>query len=100
MAVAVIVALTLGPAIITVASRFGLLEPKRAMRIRGWRKIGAVVVRWPGPVLVATIALSLIGLLALPGYKPNYNDRKYLPGRHAGQQRVSPRPTGILAPPG
>jgi RND superfamily putative drug exporter len=79
MATGVLVALTLGPAIITVASRFGLLEPKRAMRIRGWRKIGAVIVRWPGPVLLATIALSLIGLLTWPGYQPNYNDRKYLP---------------------
>ena len=69
----------MGPAIITVASRFGLLEPKRAMRIRGWRKIGAAIVRWPGPVLLATIALSLVGLLTLPGYQPNYNDRKYLP---------------------
>ena len=53
MTTAVFVALTLGPAVITVLSRFGLLEPKRAMRIRGWRKIGAVIVRWPGPVLVA-----------------------------------------------
>ena len=48
MVVAVLVALTLGPAIITVASRFGLLEPKRAMRIRFWRRLGAAVVRWPG----------------------------------------------------
>ncbi|WP_326546677.1 MMPL family transporter [Mycolicibacterium sp. ND9-15] len=79
MAIAVLVALTLGPAIITVASRFGLLEPKRAMRIRGWRKIGAAIVRWPGPVLLGTIALSLVGLLTLPGYQPNYNDRLYLP---------------------
>ncbi|WP_245233992.1 MMPL family RND transporter [Mycobacterium sp. PS03-16] len=79
MTVAVLVALTLGPAIVTVATRFGLLEPKRAMRIRGWRKLGAAVVRWPGPILLATIALSLIGLLALPGYKTNYNDRNYLP---------------------
>jgi putative drug exporter of the RND superfamily len=47
MVVAVFVALTLGPAVITVASRFGLLEPKRAMRIRGWRRFGAVGVRWP-----------------------------------------------------
>ena len=38
MVVAVLVALTLGPAVITVASRFGLLEPKRAMRIRFWRR--------------------------------------------------------------
>ncbi|RAV09785.1 MMPL family RND transporter [Mycolicibacterium sp. GF69] len=79
MTTAVFVALTLGPAIITIASRFGLLEPKRAMRIRGWRKIGAVIVRWPGPVLLATVALSLVGLLTLPGYQPNYNDRLYLP---------------------
>jgi putative drug exporter of the RND superfamily len=79
MVVAVLAALTLGPAVITVASRFGLLEPKRAMRIRGWRRLGAAVVRWPGPVLLATLALSLIGLVALPGYRTNYNDRNYLP---------------------
>nr|WP_090277865.1 MMPL family transporter [Mycolicibacterium komanii]CRL72934.1 Transport protein [Mycolicibacterium komanii] len=79
MTTAVLVALTLGPAVITIGSRFGLLEPKRAMRIRGWRKIGAVIVRWPGPVLIATVALSLVGLLTLPGYQPNYNDRLYLP---------------------
>ncbi len=73
-------ALTLGPAVISVASRFGkVLEPKRAMRVRGWRKIGAAVVRWPGPILVGTIALSLIGLLTLPGYRTSYNDRNYLP---------------------
>jgi putative drug exporter of the RND superfamily len=79
MVVAVLVALTLGPAVITVASRFGLLEPKRAMRIRGWRRLGAAIVRWPGPILLATVALSLVGLLTLPGYRPNYNDRNYLP---------------------
>jgi RND superfamily putative drug exporter len=79
MTIAVVVALTLGPAIITVGSRFGLLEPKRAMRIRGWRRLGALIVRWPGPVLLATVALSLVGLLTLPGCKPNYNDRNYLP---------------------
>jgi putative drug exporter of the RND superfamily len=79
MTTAVIVALTLGPALITVVTKWGWLEPKRAMRIRGWRKIGALIVRWPGPVLLGTIALSLVGLLTLPGYQPNYNDRKYLP---------------------
>ena len=79
MVVAVLVALTLGPAVITVASRFGLLEPKRAMRIRFWRRLGAAVVRWPGWILVMTIILALVGLLTLPGYQPSYNDRKYLP---------------------
>ncbi|WP_395311592.1 MMPL family transporter [Mycobacterium sp. AMU20-3851] len=103
MTVAVLVALTLGPAVISVATRFRkILEPKRTMRTRGWRKIGAVIVRWPGPVLVATIALSMVGLLALPGYQTNYNDRKYLPqdlpanvgyaaaDRHFSQARMNP----------
>ncbi|MDV3126385.1 MMPL family transporter [Mycobacterium sp. 21AC1] len=103
MTVVVFAALTLGPAVITVASRFGkTLEPKRAMRTRGWRKIGAAVVRWPGPILIATIALSLIGLLTLPGYRTNYNDRDYLPqdlpansgyaaaDRHFSQARMNP----------
>ncbi|MDX1884748.1 MMPL family transporter [Mycolicibacterium sp. 120270] len=86
MMVAVLVALTLGPAIITVASRFGLLEPKRAMRIRFWRRIGAAVVRWPGWILTLTVALALIGLLTLPGYRPSYNDRLYLPDDLPSQQ--------------
>ncbi len=80
MIIVVIAALTLGPAVISVASRFGkLLEPKRAMRVRSWRKIGAAIVRWPGPILIGTIALALIGLLTLPGYQTSYNDRDYLP---------------------
>jgi RND superfamily putative drug exporter len=102
MIVVVLAALTLGPAVLTVATRFGLLEPKRAMRVRGWRKIGAAVVRWPAPILVATTALSLIGLLTLPGYKTNYNDRNYLPSdipanegyaaadRHFSSARMNP----------
>ena len=77
--VAVLAALTLGPSVVVVGSRFGLFEPKRAIRSRGWRRFGTLIVRWPGPILVATIALALVGLLALPGYKTNYNDRKYLP---------------------
>jgi putative drug exporter of the RND superfamily len=103
MTVGVLAALTLSAAIIAFASRFGkILEPKRALRVRGWRKVGAAVVRWPGPILVATIALSLVGLLTLPGYRTNYNDRNYLPAdlpanegyaaadRHFSQARMNP----------
>ena len=79
MLVVVAAALTLGPAVVTVATALRGLEPKRAMRIRFWRRIGTAVVRWPAPILVATIALSLVGLLALPGYRTDYNDRHYLP---------------------
>jgi putative drug exporter of the RND superfamily len=77
--VAVLAALTLGPAVVVLGSRFGRFEPKRRIRSRGWRRVGTVVVRWPGPILVATIALALVGLLALPSYKTSYDARKYLP---------------------
>jgi RND superfamily putative drug exporter len=100
--VVILASLTLTPAIITVASRFGLFESKRRIRTRGWRRIGTVVVRWPGPVLVATIMIVMICLLALPKYQTNYNDRYYIPAntpsnigyhaadRHFPQARMEP----------
>ncbi|OBA70080.1 hypothetical protein A5641_14080 [Mycobacterium sp. 1554424.7] len=81
MTIVVAMALTLGPALISVASRFGkVLEPKRMTQPRGWRRIGAATVRWPGAILVCAILLALVGLLTLPGYHTTYNDRIYLPG--------------------
>ena len=78
--VAVVAALTLGPAVVAIGSRFrSIFEPKRAVRSRGWRRLGTAIVRWPGPILAATIALALIGLLALPSYKTSYDNRRYLP---------------------
>ena len=79
MVVAVATALTLIPAVLSVASRFGLLEPKRMVSVRGWRKVGAAIVRWPAPIFVASCAVALVGLLALPGYRVNYEDRTYMP---------------------
>ncbi len=102
MLVAVAVALTLGPAVLTVGSRFGVFEPKRLLKVRGWRRVGTAVVRWPLPILAVTCAIALIGLLTLPGYKANYNDREYLPtfipanaglmaaDRHFSQARMKP----------
>jgi RND superfamily putative drug exporter len=79
MLVAVAAALTLIPAVITVASRFGLLEPKRATSSRGWRRVGTAIVRWPLPIFVASCALAMVGLVALPGYQVSYEDRPYMP---------------------
>jgi putative drug exporter of the RND superfamily len=79
VAVAVAVALTLVPAVLVVGSRFGLFEPKRKIKVRGWRRVGTAIVRWPAPILVATLAVALIGLLTLPGYKPSYDDQKFIP---------------------
>lgn len=77
--IAVAVALTLVPACIAAGSRFGVFDPKRLVVTRRWRRIGTAVVRWPAPILLATLAVALIGLLTLPGYKPSYSDQKYIP---------------------
>lgn len=102
MLAAVAVALTLVPAALTIASRFGLLEPKRAVSIRAWRRVGAAVARWPAPIFAATCVIALIGLLALPGYRVSYQDRFYMPSttpanvgmaaaeRHFPQARMMP----------
>ena len=79
--VALVAALTLAPAVMVIGSRFGLLEPKRQARTRGWRRIGTAIVRWPGPILVASLAVAAVGLLALPGYKTSYDIGVYLPDR-------------------
>jgi putative drug exporter of the RND superfamily len=80
MAMVVAISLTLGPAMISLMTRFGkILEPKRMQRSRGWRRVGAATVRWPGAVLVMAVILCLVGLLTLPGYHTSYNDRIYLP---------------------
>jgi RND superfamily putative drug exporter len=77
--VAVIAALSLAPALLSIGRHFGLFEPARPMRTRGWRRIGTAIVRWPGPILLATLAVAAIGLLALPGYKTSYDNRPYMP---------------------
>ena len=77
--VAVAVSLTLMPAVMAAGSRFGLFESKRAIRTRRWRRVGTAIVRWPAPILVASLAVALIGLLALPGYQPSYSDQKFIP---------------------
>ncbi|HXB86477.1 MMPL family transporter [Mycobacterium sp.] len=102
MLVAVLAALTLGPAVLTVGSFFKLLDPKRKMQTQGWRRIGTAVVRWPAPILAVTIGIALIGLITLPGYQTDYDTRHYLPpdtpanigyaaaDRHFNQARLNP----------
>jgi len=77
--IVVAAALTVAPAILVVASRFGLLDPKRMMKTRGWRKVGTATVRWPKPILAAATSVVLLGILAMIGYKTSYDDRRYIP---------------------
>jgi RND superfamily putative drug exporter len=79
MLLVLVMALTLGPAVLAVGGRFGLFDPKRKSTQRRWRRMGTAIVRWPAPILVTAIAIALIGLLALPGYRTNYDQRNYIP---------------------
>ena len=102
MLVAVAAALTMAPALLTICSRFGLFDPKRAIgdpRVAPRRhRRGALA--WTDPRRVG--GSGLVGLLALPSYKPDYNDRHYLrrtsrptsgyaaADRHFPQARMNP----------
>ncbi|MDQ1321367.1 MAG: putative drug exporter of the superfamily [Actinomycetota bacterium] len=79
LVIVVAAALTVAPAVLVVASRFGLLDPKRMMKTRGWRKVGTATVRWPKPILAAATSVVLLGILAMIGYKTSYDDRYYIP---------------------
>jgi RND superfamily putative drug exporter len=100
--VVVAAALTLAPAILAVGSRFGLLDPKRELSTRGWRKVGTTVVRWPVPTILVTVVIAIIGFISLLTYVPQYNDEKFTPAdmpanvamkaaeRHFSQARMNP----------
>lgn len=86
-------ALTLGPAILAVGSRLGFFEPHKGRdrkSLRRWRRIATYVVRWPGPVLVGSLAVLSLALLVLPTFHPSYNERIAQPGN-------SPANLGIAA---
>ncbi|MCV7382270.1 RND family transporter [Mycolicibacter longobardus] len=94
--------LTLAPAVLVVASKFGIFDPKREVSERGWRIIGTAVTRWPKPIIVVTTFIAVIGFVSLATYVPNYNDRKFTPEdipanvaqtaaeRHFSQARMNP----------
>jgi putative drug exporter of the RND superfamily len=72
-------AMTLGPAVLTLGSLFGMFEPRQAAKAHLYRRIGASVVRWPVPILVASSAIVMLGAIFVPSYRQNYDDRQYQP---------------------
>ncbi|MFP2991729.1 RND family transporter [Mycobacterium intracellulare] len=72
-------AMTLGPAVLTVGSLFGMFDPRTSTKGLLYRRIGASVVRWPVPILAASSAVVMIGAIFVPTYRQNYDDRQYQP---------------------
>src|ERR1700734_2643056 len=77
--VVVTAGVTLTPALIVVASGFGLFDPKREFNYTRWRRVATAIVRWPAPILAISVILALVGALGLMGFNPRYNDLYYLP---------------------
>ncbi|GFG85002.1 MMPL/RND family transporter [Mycolicibacter algericus] len=100
--VVIAAALTLAPAVLTVASRFGLLDARQNLSTRGWRKVGTSTVRWPIPIVLLTGMVAVVGFVSLLTYEPQYNDQNFTPpdmpanlamdvaDRHFSQARMNP----------
>ncbi|OBB78176.1 hypothetical protein A5760_22080 [Mycobacterium colombiense] len=69
-----VAALTLTPALMSLAIRRGYLEPRPSTTARRWRRVGTAVARWPGPVLVAALALTLLVALPLVSMRVGFNE--------------------------
>lgn len=102
MAVVLTMALTLGPAVLTVATSAGLLESKRRPTTRGWRRLGTAIVRWPKAILACGLIPVAVGLVFAATYQPAYDARPYIPSsvpsnvgydaaeRHFSSTRLNP----------
>ncbi|WP_238412762.1 MMPL family transporter [Saccharothrix deserti] len=74
-----VTALTLTPALLGIAARFGWAEPPRTRTGRFWPVVGTTVVRRPGVVLLTGL-LVLGGLAALyPFQRTNFDERAMQP---------------------
>jgi putative drug exporter of the RND superfamily len=67
-------ALTLTPALMSLAVDRGLLEPRTSVTARRWRRVGTVVARWPGPILVTAGGFTLLVALPLHGMQVGWNE--------------------------
>jgi RND superfamily putative drug exporter len=64
LSIGLVAAITVLPALLELAARRGMAEPRSRPRRRRWRRIGVAVARWPGPVAIT--ALSILLILAAP----------------------------------
>ncbi len=78
MVIAVVAALTLGPALLTLGSKVPWLsEPAKTSPL--WRKLGTVIAKWPGAMLAVAALVIPLCIANLATYTVSYNDRDYAP---------------------
>lgn len=69
-----VAALTVTPALMSLAIRRGYLEPRPSTTARRWRRVGTSVARWPGPILVTALGLCLLVALPLAGMRVGFDE--------------------------
>ncbi|MCX8564589.1 RND family transporter [Mycolicibacterium mucogenicum] len=79
MVVAVLSALTLGPALLTVGSKIGWLQPRKKRANPVWRKVGTMIARWPVPMIAVAALIIPLCMLGWTTYNVSYNDRDFAP---------------------
>lgn len=79
MIVAVVAALTLGPAILTVSSKVKWLALGPQRPNPAWRRLGTAIARWPGAMIAVAALVIPLCVLGLTAYKVSYNDRDFAP---------------------
>ncbi|MUL47517.1 RND family transporter [Mycobacterium sp. CBMA293] len=79
MIVAVLSALTLGPALLTIGSKIGWLQPRKKRANPVWRKVGTMMARWPIPMIAVAAVIIPLCMLGWTTYKVSYNDRDFAP---------------------
>lgn len=78
MVVAVAAALTLGPALLALASRISYLEEPRPTS-RVWRQIGTAIARWPAALIGVAAVIIPLCIANLATYRVSYNDLDFAP---------------------
>jgi RND superfamily putative drug exporter len=84
--VAILAALTLVPALLSILGRRGFAEPRAESTSRYWRRVGVLIVRRPVRVLTASLAILLA--LAAPTYwlATGFDEREVQPASTPSNQ--------------
>lgn len=78
MVVAVVAALTLGPAMLALGGRISWLQ-RISPTSPIWRRLGTTIVRWPAAMIFVAALVVPLCLMNLATYKVSYNDRDFAP---------------------
>lgn len=79
LSIGLLAALTVLPALLALAAKRGMAEPRSRPRRSRWRRIGVAVVRWPGPVAATAIIVLLILTAPIIATRISFNETRAVP---------------------